>query len=127
MLTGEIRNRIDQIWNAFWPGGISNPLEVIEQITYLLFLRRLDDLETLEESKSTRLGPWPLSAGIRCGAHRTRRPAIGFLTRCPSRPWSALGHTSNRLVWSPPSLMAAGVLSGCPYADDQQPKTSVPL
>jgi type I restriction enzyme M protein len=37
MLTGEIRSQIDNIWNAFWSGGISNPLEVIEQITYLLF------------------------------------------------------------------------------------------
>src|SRR5207237_1779817 len=55
MLTGEIRSKIDALWNAFWTGGISNPLEVIEQITYLLFLRRLDDLHTLEENKSTRL------------------------------------------------------------------------
>ena len=45
MLTGELRNQIDRIWDAFWFGGISNPLEVIEQITYLLFLRRLDDLQ----------------------------------------------------------------------------------
>ena len=44
MLTGDLKSKIDQIWNAFWTGGISNPLEVIEQITYLLFLRRLDDL-----------------------------------------------------------------------------------
>lgn len=35
MLTGEIRNQVDQIWNAFWSGGVSNPLSVIEQITYL--------------------------------------------------------------------------------------------
>jgi len=56
MLTGEIRSQIDAIWNAFWTGGISNPLEVIEQITYLLFLRRLDDLQTLEENKAARLG-----------------------------------------------------------------------
>ena len=55
MLTGDIRNQIDRIWDAFWSGGISNPLEVIEQITYLLFLRRLDDLHTLEENKSARL------------------------------------------------------------------------
>ena len=55
MITGTIRSQIDQIWNAFWSGGISNPLEVIEQITYLLFLRRLDDLHTLEENKSARL------------------------------------------------------------------------
>src|SRR5512137_1015593 len=55
MLTGTIRSQIDALWNAFWTGGISNPLEVIEQITYLLFLRRLDDLHTLEEHKSARL------------------------------------------------------------------------
>jgi type I restriction enzyme M protein len=55
MITGAIRSQVDQIWNAFWSGGISNPLEVIEQITYLLFLRRLDDLHTLEENKSARL------------------------------------------------------------------------
>jgi type I restriction enzyme M protein len=55
MLTGELRNQVDSIWNAFWTGGISNPLEVIEQITYLLFLRRLDDLHTLEERKSATL------------------------------------------------------------------------
>src|ERR1035437_4416830 len=56
MLTGELRNQVDRIWDAFWSGGISNPLEVIEQITYLLFLRRLDDLQMLEENKATRLG-----------------------------------------------------------------------
>jgi type I restriction enzyme M protein len=55
MITGEIKNQIDRIWDSFWSGGISNPLEVIEQITYLLFIRRLDDLHTLEENKSTRL------------------------------------------------------------------------
>src|SRR6266581_8123965 len=55
MLTGQLKSQIDRVWVAFWSGGISNPLEVIEQITYLLFLRRLDDLHTLEENKSARL------------------------------------------------------------------------
>src|SRR5205823_149652 len=55
MITGAIKSQIDQIWNAFWSGGISNPLEIIEQITYLLFLKRLDDLHTLEENKAARL------------------------------------------------------------------------
>lgn len=55
MLTGDIKNQIDRIWDSFWSGGISNPLEVIEQITYLLFIRRLDDLHTLEENKANRL------------------------------------------------------------------------
>jgi len=56
MLTGELRSQIDGIWNAFWSGGIANPLEVIEQITYLMFIRRLDELEELEERKSSRTG-----------------------------------------------------------------------
>jgi type I restriction enzyme M protein len=55
VITGAIKSQIDQIWNAFWSGGISNPLEVIEQITYLLFLRRLDELHTLEENKARTL------------------------------------------------------------------------
>jgi type I restriction enzyme M protein len=52
MLTGELRSQVDAIWNAFWTGGISNPLEVMEQITYLLFIRRLDDAHTLAESQA---------------------------------------------------------------------------
>ena len=56
MITGEIRSQIDRIWNAFWSGGVSNPLSVIEQITYLLFIKRLDDLQTLAEHKAETLG-----------------------------------------------------------------------
>lgn len=56
MLTGDIRNKIDRIWDAFWSGGISNPLEVIEQMTYLLFIKRLDEVQTLKENKANRLG-----------------------------------------------------------------------
>ena len=41
----ELRSKIDQLWNKFWSGGISNPLTAIEQITYLLFMKRLDDLD----------------------------------------------------------------------------------
>ena len=55
MLTGPIRAQIDQIWNAFWSGGVSNPLSVIEQITYLLFIKRLDDLQLVEEAKAQQL------------------------------------------------------------------------
>lgn len=54
MLTGELRSQVDAVWNSFWSGGIANPLEVLEQITYLLFLRRLDELQTLEERKSAK-------------------------------------------------------------------------
>ena len=52
VITGELKSKIDRVWDAFWSGGISNPLEVIEQITYLLFIRRLDDIQTLAEKKA---------------------------------------------------------------------------
>ena len=55
MLTGEIRSQIDSIWGDFWSGGVSNPLSVIEQLTYLLFIKRLDDLHTVEERKASTL------------------------------------------------------------------------
>src|SRR5476649_1747075 len=46
--------QVDQIWSAFWSGGISNPMEVIEQMTYLLFIKRLDELQTVKERKAAR-------------------------------------------------------------------------
>lgn len=54
VITGELRAKVGRVWDAFWSGGISNPLEVMEQITYLLFLRRLDELQTLAERKAVR-------------------------------------------------------------------------
>lgn len=56
MITGELKSQVDAVWNAFWTGGIANPMEVMEQLTYLLFLRRLDELHTLELNKAARLG-----------------------------------------------------------------------
>lgn len=56
MITGTLRSSVDRLWEAFWTGGVSNPLTVIEQITYLLFLRRLDENQTLKERQSAKLG-----------------------------------------------------------------------
>lgn len=55
MITGAIKNQVDRIWDAFWSGGIANPLEVMEQITYLLFIRRLDELHTRDENLAARV------------------------------------------------------------------------
>jgi type I restriction enzyme M protein len=52
MLTGELRSQIDKVWNAFWTGGLSNPLTVIEQMTYLLFIKRLDEIQTVKEKQA---------------------------------------------------------------------------
>ena len=56
MITGELKSQIDRLWDVFWSGGIANPLEVVDQITYLLFIKRLDDLHTAQEKKANRLG-----------------------------------------------------------------------
>ena len=56
MITGEIKAKVDRIWDTMWSGGISNPLSVIEQLTYLLFIKRLDELHTLKERKAARIG-----------------------------------------------------------------------
>ncbi len=54
MITGELRSKVDKIWDTMWSGGISNPLSVIEQITYLLFIKRLDEIHTLAEARANR-------------------------------------------------------------------------
>ena len=56
MITGALKSKIDSIWDTMWSGGISNPLSVIEQLTYLLFMKRLDELHTLKERKAARTG-----------------------------------------------------------------------
>lgn len=53
MITGELKSKIDRVWEAFWTGGLSNPITVIEQMTFLLFIRRLDDIHTQREQKAT--------------------------------------------------------------------------
>jgi type I restriction enzyme M protein len=54
MITGELKSRVDRIWDTMWAGGISNPLSVVEQLTYLLFIKRLDEIHTLKERKANR-------------------------------------------------------------------------
>ncbi len=55
MITGDVKSKVDGIWNTMWTGGISNPLTVIEQLTYLLFIKQLDEVHTRSEAKAARL------------------------------------------------------------------------
>lgn len=59
MITGEVKNKIDQIWEIFWTGGVTNPLTVIEQFTYLLFIKGLDDRQNDLEANASLLGIQP--------------------------------------------------------------------
>ncbi len=56
MITGELKNKIDSLWDVFAAGGLVNPLDVIEQITYLMFIRDLDDTDNLRAKESAMLG-----------------------------------------------------------------------
>ena len=56
MITGELRSKVDKLWEVFWTGGITNPLSVIEQFTYLLFIKGLDEVETTKENEAMFLG-----------------------------------------------------------------------
>lgn len=107
MITGSIRNQIDEVWNAFWSGGIANPLEVIEQITCLLFIRRPDELQTPAENRRSvpaspskdpsfrkepmaRAGPGATVAG------RVARTSL--LPRC-SRWWASMSFPTCAAAW----------------------------
>lgn len=54
MITGELKSQIDQIWNTFWTGGISNTITIVEQLTYLIFIKDLDETENVNERKAKR-------------------------------------------------------------------------
>lgn len=56
MITGELKNKVDGIWDVFWAGGLTNPLDVIEQITYLMFIHDLDEADTRRSKESAMLG-----------------------------------------------------------------------
>lgn len=56
MITGELKNKIDSLWEIFWTGGLTNPLEVIEQMTYMMFIHDLDETDNIHAKESAMLG-----------------------------------------------------------------------
>ena len=56
MITGELKNKVNSLWEIFWTGGITNPLDVIEQMTYLMFIRDLDDTDNIRAKECAMLG-----------------------------------------------------------------------
>lgn len=56
MVTGELKNKIDSLWEMFWTGGLTNPLDVIEQMTYLMFIHDLDDSDNIRAKEAAMLG-----------------------------------------------------------------------
>ena len=64
MITGQLRGKIDKLWEEFWTGGVTNPLTVIEQISFLIFARLLDMRESTEEKKWSRKNPGKPFPGV---------------------------------------------------------------
>ena len=56
MITGELKNKINALWEVFWTGGITNPLDVVEQMTYLMFIHDLDETDSRKAKESVMLG-----------------------------------------------------------------------
>lgn len=56
MITGELKNKVDSIWDTIWTGGITSPITVLEQITYLMFMKLLDDNQLKAEANANVLG-----------------------------------------------------------------------
>ncbi len=56
MITGEIKTRIDSIWDTFWTGGITNSITILEQMTYLFFAKMLDDAQRMKEASANVMG-----------------------------------------------------------------------
>ena len=82
MITGQLRSRIDKLWEEFWTGGITNPLTVIEQISFLMFARLLDMRESTEEKKFNRI-------------HRGKKkkfPGVFFKPNQQHMRWSQFKH-----------------------------------
>ena len=82
MITGQIKNKVDRIWTDIWAGGITNPLTVIEQLTYLMFIRSLDEKELENEEfenmtgeKADRIFPeTPVGQSMRWNKLKNRDP-----------------------------------------------------
>ena len=98
MITGAIRNKVDKIWTDIWAGGIANPLTVIEQLTYLMFIRSLDEKELENEEFENMTGEqmpkiFPQSEAGRVYAMTVKRSASGVRSR------NFLAARSGPMVW----------------------------
>ena len=88
MITGAIKNKVDKIWTDIWAGGLTNPLTVIEQLTYLIFIRSLDEKETemeqfavVTQTEPTHIFPQSaIGQSIRWGQFKDKDPQVIFNT-----------------------------------------------
>ncbi|EMI56012.1 type I restriction-modification system subunit M N-terminal domain-containing protein [Rhodopirellula sallentina] len=124
MITSDIKSKIDKIWAAFRTGGIPNPLDVIEQITYLLFVKRLEDLHILEEDKANRtkkpMADYLLSNETRASGVGRRSEMVRNVAGLFDRPE---GYRARADPKSPSRVVAAERMYR--FGDDRKPRGAV--
>lgn len=92
MITGEIKNQIDQIWDTFFVAGVTNPITVLEQMTYIFFMKMLDDKQILEEENAEAFECEVKNPTFLMG-EMWRNPETGQEVPYESMRWSVFRHT----------------------------------
>lgn len=92
MITGEIKNKIDSIWDAFWTGGITNSITVLEQMTYLFFMKMLDDAQRTKEANAAVMGV-PVPDPIFRSGEYWKNPETGREVLYDSLRWHVFKNT----------------------------------
>ena len=87
MITGQLKRQVDMLWTEFWQGGITNPLTVIEQVTFLMFARLLDINETRDENRMKRTGRSFQRAFFRIRSRNLRWSQFRHLGADSMLPW----------------------------------------
>lgn len=83
MIVGDLRNKVDSIWNTIWTGGITNPITAVEQITYLMFIKLIDDIEKIQTlSQQIKNASNEAILSIVAGDEGFEPPHVGTRTRC---------------------------------------------
>jgi len=102
MLTGELRNQIEGIWNDFRAGGLANPLQVIEQVTYLIFVKRVDEMWNWMNAKQLRWVSQLSGSSTLAATTNEASPILEFLDL-------VIDHLTARGVMNPKLLCASSV------------------
>lgn len=98
MITGEIKNKIDQIWDTFFVSGITNPITVLEQMTYIFFMKMLDDKQ-LQEEDNARDFECELQNPTFLEGQKWLNPATNQEVPYESMRWSVFRNTSPELMF----------------------------
>lgn len=98
MITGEIKNKIDQIWDTFFVSGITNPITVLEQMTYIFFMKMLDDKQ-LQEEDNARDFECELQNPTFLEGQMWLNPATNQEVPYESMRWSVFRNTSPELMF----------------------------